>query len=201
MTRAYKRSSGILLKIAQAEHMEGNVTYQGLVNTLGERAFGIVIIFFALPSLLPFSVIPGVAFTFSLPIAFFALQMISQRKSLWLPHVVGRQKVSHQKISVILYTVIPYIVRLENFTKPRWMWMTSPLMEIINGIALLFVTILLMLPIPFSNFIFAGIIVFFGLGFIERDGIYVLIGYMCLCLYILFVGGLTLTAIHLFNNY
>lgn len=56
------------------------LTYQVISQKLGNRAFGLDLLFFAIPTALPFSAIPGVSFIFSLPIAIFALQLIFARK-------------------------------------------------------------------------------------------------------------------------
>lgn len=198
MKKSYKRSSEILLEIAQDKNLGGNPTYQDLVYALGERAFGVALIFFSLPALLPLSTIPGIAFVFSLPIVIFSLQMIGKRRFLWLPPSIARNTISHKKISLIINVAVPYLVLLERISKPRWSWMISPIMEGINGLALLCLSILLMLPIPFSNFIFGGIILLFSLGIAEKDGVFVSIGYICLSLYISFIYILTLTALKFF---
>jgi hypothetical protein len=60
-------------------------------------------------------------------------------------------------------------------------------MEIINGSIIFCLAILLMLPIPFSNFIFAGLLIIFSLGLIEKDGLFLAIGYIGATLYISFI--------------
>jgi hypothetical protein len=194
--KPYKRSSEILAEIPQNKDLEGHLTYQYILQALGKRAFGMALLFFSLPSILPFSVMPGVSVVFSLPIAIFAFQMIFARKSLWLPKTISNNTISHKKVSKIINGVMPYLIKLELLSKPRWALMTCRIMEIINGIIILCLAILLMLPIPFSNFIFGGSIVIFGLGISEKDGVFVFIGYILFVLYIIFISFLTSTAIH-----
>ena len=182
-----KRSSEILLEIAQDKNLDGSLTYQYILQALGERAFGLVFLFFSLPSALPFSVVPGVSLVFSIPIAIFALEMIFARKSLWLPKIVANKTIAHSKISRIIYAVIPYVIRFEHLSKPRWSLMTCRFMEIINGITILCLAFLLMLPIPFSNFIFGALLATFSLGIVEKDGILIVIGYVCFILYFSFI--------------
>ena len=195
MKKSYKRPSEILLDIVQKKNKDSHPTYQDIVDVLGPQAFGVALLFFSLPTLLPFSVIPGVSIVFSIPIIFFSLQMIGKRKSLWLPSLIAQNTISHKKISIMIKIVVPYLRMLEHISHTRWAWMTSPIMEIINGFALLFLAIMLMLPIPFSNFIFGGIILLFSLGIAEKDGVFVSIGYIFLSLYISFIYLLTLTAL------
>ena len=56
-------------------------------------------------------------------------------------------------------------------------------MEIITGIVIMMLALLLLLPIPFSNFIFAALIIIFSLGLIEKDGFFILCGYFAPILY------------------
>ncbi|HFD2276232.1 TPA: exopolysaccharide biosynthesis protein, partial [Legionella pneumophila] len=67
-------------------------------------------------------------------------------------------------------------------------------MEIINGIVIFFLALLLMLPIPFSNFIFATILIIISLGLIEKDGLFLIIGYLGVMIYANFVYLFVLTA-------
>ncbi len=83
-----RRSSDILREIAQHKH-HGKITYHDILKKLDYRAFGLVLLFFALPSALRFLAISSVTFIFSVPIAIFDFQMIIVRKALWLPKFIG----------------------------------------------------------------------------------------------------------------
>jgi len=198
MKKPYKRSSEILLEIANDKHLNGDLTYQELVQALGVRAFGVAILLFSLPAILPFSAIPGVAFIFSIPIMVFSIQMIGKRQFLWLPKSIRDKKISHAKIAKMIHVTAPFLRALERFSRPRWGWMTSPLMEVMNGIALLCVAILLMLPVPLSNFIFGAILILFGLGTVGKDGLFIILGYVFLALYVFFIYGLIMAALHFY---
>lgn len=191
-----KRSSEILLDIVHDKSLKEYLTYHSILQALGERAFGIVILFFSLPSALPISIVPGFSLVFSLPIAIFALEMIFARKSLWLPKVVAQKTISHSKVSKVISVIVPYLVKLEKLSKPRWAWMTYGAMERINGIVILCLAFLLMLPIPFSNFIFGVLLVIFSLGIAEKDGIFIFMGHFLFVLYITFVSLFLIKYIH-----
>ncbi|HBD7260561.1 TPA: exopolysaccharide biosynthesis protein, partial [Legionella pneumophila] len=54
--------------------------------------------------------------------------------------------------------------------------------------------------IPFSNFIFATLLIIFSLGLIEKDGLFLIIGYLGVVIYANFVYLFVLTAVkHLFG--
>lgn len=90
---------------------------------------------------------------------------------------------SPKSISKIIHTTVPYLIKIEYFLKPRWSFMTCRFMEIINGTIIFCLAILLMLPIPFSNFIFAALLITFSLGLIEKDGLFIILAYVGVFLY------------------
>lgn len=198
MTHNKLRSSDILLNISQCTHDKEYFTYNELVALLGDRAFGIVMLFFALPSALPFSSIPGVSFVFSIPIVLCTIQIILARTRFWLPQMIGKKRVMRKTINKVITTALPYLKKLEHWLKPRYLFMTSRFMEVINGLLILILAICLMLPIPFSNFIFSGLIIVVSLGIIERDGLFIALGYILTAIYFHFMYLLIMTAIKQF---
>lgn len=196
MKKTYKHSSEILMDIAQNKALnDKSLTLQRLVQLLGKRAFGVALLFFALPSALPLSIIPGVSFIFSLPIMIFSLQMILGKNTLWLPKVIAGYTIECEKLVKIILMTVPYLRKVERFLHPRLLIMTSRVFGIINGIAIFCLALLLILPIPLSNFIFAILIVIFSLGLVEKDGIFILVGYIGTICYVTFVYAFTLSAI------
>lgn len=180
--KKYKRSSDILMQIVE-NHSKDELFFGEILAGLGQRTFGLVLIFFSLPSALPFSFIPGISLVFSLPILLVSVQMILARKSLWIPSVIRNHKISTNKAKEIIHKTIPYLVKVERFLKPRLAFMNYRGMEIITGIVIMMLALLLLLPIPFSNFIFAALIIIFSLGLIEKDGFFILCGYFATILY------------------
>lgn len=184
LKKKQKRTSEILLEIAEDKSLSGNLTFQSILQMFGDRTFGVAFLFFALPGALPLSIIPGVSVLFGVPIMIFAIQMVLAGKTLWLPNKVANQVVSHDKVAKIIYAAKPYLIKVEKLLKPRLAVMTSRPMEILNGLIIFCLALLLMVPIPFSNFIFASLIIIFSLGIIEKDGVFIIIGYVAFLTYI-----------------
>jgi len=201
MKKPGQRSSQKLLEIMHSNAMTKDICFDEIIKLLGTRAFGIALLFFSLPSALPFSAIPGVAFVFSVPIFFFAVQMILGRNTLWLPKRIATKTVSYQSVAKIIQKTVPYLKKAEYFLKPRWAFMTSRPMEIVNGLVILFLAIFLVLPIPFSNYIFAILLVTFSLGLIEKDGIVILLGYIASLLYVSLISWFITAAVHNFMSW
>lgn len=172
----HQSSSEILLElVAVPEHQE-KFTYRSIIKRLDKRAFGIGILLFSLPLVLPFSMIPGFSALFSIPIVIFAIQMIFARKVLWLPRFIADREIPRAKLTKVIKITVPYLKKIEHLLKPRWAFMETRVAEFITGVFIFLLAILLMLPIPFSNIIYSGILVLLSLGIVEKDGLVITIG-------------------------
>lgn len=179
--------TGLLKKILQRPLSSKPLTFGDLIKLFGHRGYGIIIILFALPSALPISVVPGFSFIFGLPIVFVALHLIIGKAELWLPAKLSRKKTSQKNLVQVIKKTLPYLQHVEQFVKPRFDFFSSNTMERCHGLVLLILSLLLLLPIPLSNFIFASLIICFGFGMIERDGIFLGVAYIGSLAYISFL--------------
>ncbi|MDI9817979.1 MULTISPECIES: exopolysaccharide biosynthesis protein [unclassified Legionella] len=186
----------LLLGMVEKHHHHTTLTYGELVKIFGEQAFGLLIILFALPSALPVSIIPGFSFIFSLPIIFIAFQIIIARQALWLPSRLANRTLDFKKFAEVVNKTVPYLKRIEQLLKPRWLFFTLPIMNRLHGLTMLALSLLLLLPIPFSNFIFASLIILFGLGIAEKDGVILAFSYLAVLLYGLFLVTMAGGIIH-----
>lgn len=183
-----KRSITQLLKtLVKIPETSKPLTYGDLVSQFGDQGLGIVAILFALPSALPISAIPGFSFIFGLPIVFVALHLIAGRHTLWLPKKISANTIDRTKLVSVVKKCLPYLLYVERFLKPRLPFFSTPVMERVHGVVLLILSLLLLLPIPLSNFIFAAIIICFGFGVAEKDGLILAIAYVASIIYLAFL--------------
>jgi hypothetical protein len=178
----------LLKAIIKMPKTSKTLTYGDLVSQFGDQGLGIVTILFALPSALPISAIPGFSFLFGLPIVFVALHLIAGKHILWLPKKLSENTLDRTKLVKIVKKCLPYLLYVERFLKPRLPFFSTPVMERVHGVVLLVLSLLLLLPIPLSNFIFASIIICFGFGIAEKDGFILAIGYLASIIYLVFLG-------------
>ncbi|KTD36506.1 proton transporter [Legionella nautarum] len=183
--------AALFKQLLKKHEQDASITYEELVRSIGPQAYGLIIILFALPSALPISVVPGISFIFGLPIVFIALHIIIAKPNLWLPTRLANRKIETKKLATVINKTLPYLVSIEHLLKPRWLFFTSSAMERLHGVVLLGLSFLLLLPIPFSNFIFASIIILFGLGISEEDGLVIVLAYLGSFAYALFLTKLT----------
>ena len=154
---------------------EGRLTAQTLVDHLGRKGFGPVLLALGAPMLAPLP--PGVPIIFALPLLIVCLQMVVGRKTVWLPKGVSRKGVEREKLAKLVAKVTPWISRVERHLKPRLRFLVGPAGERVLGLTATLVAVVLVLPVPFANLVPSMAITAFGLALARKDGVMALAGY------------------------
>ncbi len=141
-----------------------------------DRAFGLLMLVFALPNLLPVS-IPGMSAVTGLPLVLIGFQLLAGASKPWLPSWLARRSFPRTEFARFLSRALPWLERIEKLLRPRLAGMTRRGVErfLIGGLAVVLAATLA-LPIPFGNMLPAFALVLFALGLLERDGVAVLAG-------------------------
>ena len=142
---------------------------RGLVHDLGRSAFGFLLLLATLPALIP---IPGLAGGLSGPLVILVgLHLLFLQRKPWLPGFIARR--GPQRSTVIRFDkrTDRFLRWLEKAIRPRLFGMIDlPVATVLSGLQLVLLGILLALPIPFTNYLFAGLLLLYVLSLIERDG-------------------------------
>lgn len=174
---------------------ERAVTLREVIYTLGGRAYLLLVLLLALPFITPIP-LPGLSTPFGLAIALIALRLsLGQRP--WLSKNLQRKELPAGFIGK-LFGVAEKVLRFfEKFLRPRVTFLTNtPLLVQLHAVLMLLaaLALLLPLPIPFTNSFPAWTILFLAAGLLERDGVFILAGYVVFVagvLYFLFLGEAT----------
>ena len=168
------------------------VTLREVIYTLRGRAYTLLLILLALPFLTPVP-LPGLSTPFGLAIGFIAMRLSLGQKP-WLPMRLQRKELPAGFFGK-LFTVAARVIRfLEKFLRPRLPVLTASgvLLQLHAFVMLLAaLTLLLPLPIPFTNSFPAWAILLLAGGLLERDGVFILGGYVVFVLgvlYFVFLG-------------
>src|SRR3546814_5095065 len=100
------------------------------------------------------------------------------RPEPWLPRALLQRSFPRRGLAKLVNWSLPYVERAERILQPRRLEFTSPLGERLIGTACLVLTLMLMLPIPLTNIPLAGPLALLSLGLLERDGWFVLAGFV-----------------------
>lgn len=160
-----------------------------IVALLGKRSFGVALVLFGLPNLLP---IPGLPMLCGVIVGVVAFQMALGKESLILPGWLGKRRVNRADLKKVLVKAEPTLRWFERVMRPRLLFLTMPPAQRILGVVLLSLALALMAPIPFFGGIPPGIAVtLFGLAIAERDGIFVIAGAFFTVIALVFTAALT----------
>lgn len=171
-----KKSISQLLEDYVYTHQYPHITISDLVNSLGDRGHGVLLLLLALPNVLLLTSIPGTSTFFGIPICLVGIQLILKYETPWIPKKVQTYQIERETVLLVLRKSIPYILKIEQFIRPRLTYLTQNLAEQIIGVFVLVLGVIIALPIPFGNFLGGLGLVFISLALIEKDGIFALIG-------------------------
>jgi hypothetical protein len=169
----------ILNGILQSESNNDGLTLGRLMTLLREKGPFLFIVILCVPFLLPLS-IPGVSLPFGLMIIYLGLGII-RKKEVKLPRKLMNHTLKSKHFTRLMRGVIQIFRKLEKWTKPRLQFLAIfPISVTINGVIIIFCAIILMVPvpIPLGNALPAYAMLFISIGFLQRDGAMIVIGYI-----------------------
>ena len=167
--------------LAIADLPSGGVSLATIRDLIGHDGLMLLTAFLTIIFLVPVS-IPGVSTVFGGAILLISITRLLGR-NLWLPKKLEMREVSSEKLRGAFVRGLRWFKRLEKISRPhRMAWLIrGGLMHFINNSGLILGAVLLMAPfglIPFSNTIPAVAILFFAIGFLQRDGVCILLGHL-----------------------
>lgn len=164
---ASEASTRVLLdRFAEGDPAEV-IQLHDVLEGLEERAFG-MLLFLSIPV----AFIPGVAGVVSGPVVILVgVQLLFGRNEPWLPKFLGRRGPHRHAMARFRDKLGPWLARLERVVKPRThVLLDHPIASAFTGLNLILLGLLLSLPIPFTNILFAMLLLLFALALLERDG-------------------------------
>lgn len=179
------RLSEILIRIAGDESRD-RVSIGDLFSAMGDRAFGALMLIFALPNVLPSP--PGTSAITGTPLIFLSAQLMLGHMP-WLPAIIARRSMARADFATIVTRISPWLARAERMLKPRLTMLTDRRMDVVTGLVSLVLAIILALPIPLGNILPAIALCLFAFGLLERDGLCLLFGFLLSVFSVTLVAG------------
>ncbi len=169
-----------------------------LLGALGDHGFGLLVLALALPNAVPGPMIPGFSVPFALGIAALGLQLAAGLRSPWLPRRITRLSMEHERFRRLIDRAEPLLLRIERWLRPRSSLFTDAAGERLIGIALVALSAVLALPVPFGNSPVALSIMIIALGLLEGDGRALMLGVIAGLAAALWNAGLIFAGAELF---
>ena len=168
-----RRFSEVLQDLA-AEGGE-RIAIADILTAFGDRAFGALMLVFAVPNILPTP--PGTSSVLGAPLLFITFQLMIGRPVLWLPRMITRRSVARADFARLVERMVPWLAKAERLLRPRLSLLIGPVPDRFIGAACLLLAIILFMPIPLGNMVPALAISAFAIGLVERDGVAVSVGW------------------------
>jgi len=165
--------SSLRNKIEAIEHE--SISFDKILNSLGQHSFDLAILGFALPMIIPMP--PGIPMTAGFIICVAALQAMTGKSSIWIPAGLARKKVNKSSLIKASFKSEQWLRGLLRILTPRFRTMLNGWIERFTYLALFLLGVTMILPIPFiGNPLPALCCVILTAGRLRQDGLIVGLG-------------------------
>lgn len=177
-----------LLRAAASEGASDRISISDLRDRFQDTAFGALIFIFAVPNVLPISIL-GISAITGLPLVLLAYQLMCGGRVPWLPPWILKRSFGRKQFQKLVDRIEPSVIWLERYLRPRLPVLFHPLSERSLGFVSLILAVILFLPIPLGNMLPGVALSLIGLALIERDGVALIVSVVTAVLSVVVVSG------------
>lgn len=171
----------VLDRVISTSRENNPVSVDNILDAVGQRSFGPVLLFLGLIVLAPIiGDIPGVPTLAALMVLLLCTQLLLHREHVWMPGWILRRAVRAERLKKAMgycYKPARFVDRL---VKPRLTFLIRGYIPT-RLVALACMLVALVMPfmevIPFSANLAGGVLTFFGLALVARDGLLALFAF------------------------
>ncbi len=157
-----------------------SVTMGAILDHVGNRSLGPLLMIPALIAIGPTGAIPGVAVLCGSLILLVSVQLFTPGTTPWLPRRLRQFEIDRGRLSKVLGAVRPWARRIDRVMHERLLALSGRAGQYASGLccAILALTIFPLALLPFAVAIPASAILLFGVGLTTRDGVVVAAGFL-----------------------
>ena len=169
----------LCLRNGPAHEGHGRVSVADLMDMLGERSFGPLLLVPSLIAVSPVGAIPFLPAVTSAVIVLIAAQILLRHEHFWIPGWLSRRSMDTQKMERGLEKFRPVARFIDHLLWPRWPWLTGgAFFYVIAAMCLLIGLVTPVLEIvPLGGIPPNAAIVAFSLAITARDGLWALLAF------------------------
>lgn len=158
--------TSVILERLMHEAPPGTVSLGWLVDRLGPRSFGLVLLLLGLLALLP-----GIAIAAGVLLAIPASQMLRGHAAPVFPERLARRGLPTRRLAALIRRAVPALRRMERVMRPRFPTPFQATKRMVGALMLLLGALLLATPVPLSNIPYGIAIILLAFAYLEEDGI------------------------------
>ena len=153
------------------------VTVRDLLDAVGRRSYGPILLLLGFISVSPLTLIPGSTWLVALVTLLISLQIVVGKKFPWVPGRFLRFEFQRKYLIDGVKTGRKYAHMLDRYLKPRFTILTAPFCAQL-GALICVAAALITIPLglfPFGPVLPGLTILLFGLGLTARDGVFLML--------------------------
>jgi hypothetical protein len=154
------------------------LTLSEVLDAFGRRSYGPLLLVIGLFAISPATIVPGLTWLAAALTLIVAGQMALGLKRVWLPRSALQAELPRDAVLGGIAKSRGFAKRIDGLLRPRLTFLSGP--PFVNVVALLCIAAaLITFPlglIPFAPLAPGIAVVFFGLGMVARDGLWLLLG-------------------------
>lgn len=173
--RKLSEEFALILKEFEVE----TVTLREVLGLLHGRGYVLLVMLLALPFCTPIP-LPGLSTPLGLIITIIGVRLAFGAKP-WLPAKLLDTRLPPEVFAKVFAFTRKIVLWFERLLRPRMLWLTGTArLEQLHAVPIVICALMLLLPlpIPFSNVIPAWGIMLIAGGLLERDGVFISVGYV-----------------------
>lgn len=155
----------------------GSVSLEMMINMVGPRSFGPLLLVCGLVILSPLSGIPGMPTLISIMVILLTTQRLFHRRHFWMPRWILRRSIAQTKFNKAIRFLRPLCRGVDRFLRPRLVFFTRH--GAIHVICMVCLALALITPplelLPFAATATGASLTGFGLALIAHDGLLTLV--------------------------
>ncbi|WP_245593357.1 exopolysaccharide biosynthesis protein [Azospirillum halopraeferens] len=147
---------------------DGRVSIGNLIDALGDRSVGTILLALSLPTVAPVPL--GVSVLFNLPVLLFSIALLFGSRGAMLPDWLLRRSVERATAARMIDAVLPRLRWIERMLRPRRPALAAIDGEVWFGALVFLLALIAFVPVPLMGWLPGFALVLLALGLIERDG-------------------------------
>ncbi|MCW4148474.1 exopolysaccharide biosynthesis protein [Halomonas sp. 18H] len=177
MTQPLQSLEQLIDRVSQSTHDNDQVSVGMVVESIGRRSFGPLLMLIGITLFSPLSGLPGMSIFMGSFVLLIAVQMLIGRKQFWLPHFILNRSIERRKLQKALHWLNKPARSIDRVLKPRLTFLVRNGGS--YGIASLCIVVGLCMPfmelVPFSSSAAGLALLALGLALVVHDGLLVLL--------------------------
>jgi hypothetical protein len=165
--------AGVIEQVTTAGKPDEPTSIDQIVEAIGQRSFGPLILVPGLIVLSPLSGMPGVPTLGGIAVLLIAGQMLLGRQTVWLPAFIRRRSIAPRRMTQAGRFLMPVARFVDRFTGRRLAWLTRKPWSYFIAASCILIAVLMppLEAIIFANVLTAAAITAFGLALVAHDGL------------------------------